>query len=91
MLSRSFQTSFNIRIIPVNDNRPVIKLFTSGNCSFDSTTVAPSRKKRTAPQESKRTKHHSTVQQEHQMVSSIYGIIKDYFIRLFLYIGTTHH
>lgn len=76
MLSRSFQTSFYITIVPVNDNRPVIRLFTSGNCSFNSTTVTPSRKRSTAPQESKRIKHHSAVQQEHQMVNSIYGIVK---------------
>ena len=76
MLSRSFQKSFYIRIIPFNDKRPVIRLFTSENCSTDSTT-APSRKKRTAtPQQSQRIKHHSAMELKHQMV-------RFYVIKLF--------
>lgn len=80
MLSRSFQKSFYIRIIPFNDKRPVIRLFTSENCSTDSTT-APSRKKRTAtPQQSQRIKHHSAMELKHQMapyITELYGVLTD--------------
>ena len=36
MLARTFKTSFTIEILPLNDNRPVIKLFTLDNCSVNS-------------------------------------------------------
>lgn len=95
MLGRSYQTSFYITIIPINDNPPVIRFFTSGNCSF-TPSPPPVRRRSTTPQLSKKAKRHSTVQRKLKMVNSYSVFLKDYHIRLLLYIslltiGPTHH
>ena len=55
-------------ILPVNDNRPVIRLFTSDDCSSSSMVVPSRKKRRNLVRQSKEIKHESTMQQEHHKV-----------------------
>ena len=71
-LARTFETSFTIEILPINDNRPVIKLFTLDDCSVNSVmATATSKKRRNIPQQSKKIKDYSKFRTEHHTVSSI--------------------
>ena len=60
-----------IEILPLNDNPPVIKLFTLDDCSVNSVMATASKKRRKASQQSKKIKDHSKTQLEHHTVSNI--------------------
>ena len=72
MLARTFETSFAIEILPLNDNRPVIKLFTLDDCSVNSViATATSKKRRNIPQQSKKIKDYSKLRTEHHTVMQL--------------------
>ena len=71
MLLRTFRTSFMIEILPLNDNPPVIRLFTVDDCSANSVMAAASKKRRNTPQQSKKIRDRSKTQLEHHRVSNI--------------------
>ena len=71
-LARTFETSFTIEILPLNDNRPIIKLFTLDDCNVNSVmATAASKKRRNIPQQSKKIKDYSKLQPEHHTVMQL--------------------
>ena len=86
MLARTFRTRFTIEILPLNDNPPVIKLFTLDDCSVNSVMdTVGSKKRRNIPRQSENIKDHSKLQLEHHTVMQLQVACNHVYSILFLH------